>query len=702
MELVDAPPMDEKAKRTRDLLASFYAQDSSASSGSTTSSTGNMSSLDSINSSAFDPDKYMNHLVHKSSLEGLVQKHIQMATEIKNLDTDLQMLVYENYNKFISATDTIKRMKNNIVGMEANMEQLLDKIISVQTKSDTVNTSLFEKREHIEKLHRTRSLLRKIQFIYDLPTRLGKCIKSEAYTDAVRFFIGAKPIFEAYGGSSFQDCKKASEEAMNTVIENLQAKLSLDSEPIEARAEAVVLLKHLNFPVDDLKIKLLDKLEDLLSGLKTSSQSKVLDPTETGDLNVSRKENILESIPLQFSNESLASIGEYSKTIRAYRIIFPESEERLVELSHELFMRHFQTIEECMLKRMSSAELLSMLRNIWNDVTLMDEVLPEAALPIFSFEEARGVIKKYISSTFSFLLLEISGAVTSGQNKPKDGLEEFTLQTALENSKKAVIQGTMGLLLNFRLLLDDNLDVLVKFRDLIIDWVQEGFQKFFHVLEKNFLMLSGKSYSNNHDFTSVDGTRPDRVQTKTILLLAQLSLFIEQTAIPRITEEIAASFSGGSVRGYEYGPAFVPGEICRIFHSAGENLLDLYINMKTQKISVILKTRFTTPNWIKHKEPREVHMFVDLLLQELGAVAAELKQILPHSLIQRQKHLRSESVGSTNSARSNLIHEDKIVGSNSQRARNQLLESHLAKLFEQKMEIFTKVEFTHVSHLNYE
>lgn len=33
-----------------------------------------------------------------------------MAAEIKNLDTDLQMLVYENYNKFISATDTIKRL----------------------------------------------------------------------------------------------------------------------------------------------------------------------------------------------------------------------------------------------------------------------------------------------------------------------------------------------------------------------------------------------------------------------------------------------------------------------------------------------------------------------------------------------------------------------------------------------------------------
>lgn len=76
--------------------------------------------------------------------------------------------------------------------MEVNMEQLLEKvflssinlcmpyllfpiyfrklflfyllqIMSVQSRSDGVNTSLFEKREHIEKLHRTRNLLRKVQ-----------------------------------------------------------------------------------------------------------------------------------------------------------------------------------------------------------------------------------------------------------------------------------------------------------------------------------------------------------------------------------------------------------------------------------------------------------------------------------------------------------------------------------------------------------
>ncbi|XP_020968603.1 vacuolar protein sorting-associated protein 51 homolog [Arachis ipaensis] len=79
-------------------------------------------SPDDINSNSFDPDHYMNLMVHKSNLEGLLQCHVKLAAEIKNLDTDLQMLVYENYNKFINATDTIKRMKSNISGMETNME----------------------------------------------------------------------------------------------------------------------------------------------------------------------------------------------------------------------------------------------------------------------------------------------------------------------------------------------------------------------------------------------------------------------------------------------------------------------------------------------------------------------------------------------------------------------------------------------------
>ncbi|KAG8663599.1 vacuolar protein sorting-associated protein 51 homolog isoform X2 [Manihot esculenta] len=673
---VDDVPLDDKAKRMRDLLSSFYSPDPATSSGNSS----NFDSLDAINTTSFDADQYMNLLVQKSNLEGLLQKHVEMAAEIKNLDTDLQMLVYENYNKFISATDTIKRMKNNIVGMEANMEQLLEKIMSVQSRSDGVNTSLFEKREHIEKLHHTRNLLRKVQFIYDLPARLGKCIKSEAYGDAVRFYTGAMPIFKAYGDSSFQDCKQASEEAMSTVIKILQGKLFSDTESIQTRAEAAVLLKQLDFPVDSLKAKLFEKLEQSLEDLQLKTEEIT---------------NVLENSndPTNLATTNDASVHEFVEAIRAYRVIFPNSEKQIIKLAQDLITKHFEITQQYIKEHISVSKFLGVLRIIWRDVLLMDEVLNEAFLPDYSLEAAQGVVKQYVASTFSHLLRDISDGLTVNvQTKRKEGEEELPLQVALETSKNAVLKGSMDVLVDLHYLLDDNLGFLLKLRDSIIDWVQEGFQDFFRALDKQFLLLSGKNKSASQEQGLAEGIVVDKVLAGLVLVLAQLSVFIEQTVIPKITEEIATSFSGGGVRSFENGPAFVPGEICRIFRSDGEKFLHHYINMKTQRVSVLLKKRFKAPNWVKHKEPREVHMFVDLFLQELEAIGAEVKQVLPQGGLRR--HRRSESNGSTTSSRSNQLRDDRMTRTNTQRARSQLLETHLAKLFKQKVEIFTKTEFT--------
>lgn len=677
-------PLDDKAKRMRDLLSSFYSPDPS----STNDASSNHGSLDAIDTTSFDADQYMNLLIRKSNLEALLQRHVEMAAEIKNIDTDLQMLVYENYNKFISATDAIKRMKSNIVGMETNMDHLLDKIMSVQSKSDGVNTSLFEKREHIEKLHRTRNLLRKVQFIYDLPVRLEKCIKSEAYADAVKFYTGAMPIFKAYGDSSFQDCKQASEEAIAIIVKNLQGKLFSDSESIQARAEAAVLLKQLDFPVDSLQAKLLEKLEQSLGDLQ-------LKPDEIENVSVESNDpkqgEVSDSIPIAAHE---GSVLEFAEAIRAYRVIFPDSEGQPTKLAQDLVVKHFETTQQYVKGRISSGSLLGVLRIIWTDVLLMDEVLSEAVLPGFSLTAAQVALKQYVASTFSYLLRDISDALLRVNVSSKEAAEELPLQVALEASKKAVLQGSMDVLLDFRKLLDDDLGLLVQLRDFIIDWVQEGFQDFFRALDDRFLLLSGRKSSSSQD-QDLTGAHGEKVLAGLVLVLAQLSVFIEQTAVPRITEEIAASFSGGGGRGYENGPAFVPGEICRIFRSAGERLLLHYTKMRTQKVSTLLRKRFTTPNWVKHKEPREVHMFVDLFLQELKEIGSEVRQILPQGL--SRKHRRSDSNGSTASSRSNQLRDDKMTRSNTQRARSQLLETHLAKLFKQKVEIFTKVEYTQES-----
>ncbi|XP_057776671.1 vacuolar protein sorting-associated protein 51 homolog isoform X2 [Salvia miltiorrhiza] len=577
-------------------------------------------------------------------------------------------------------------MKNNIVGMETNMEQLLEKITSVQSRSDGVNTSLFEKREHIEKLHRTRNLLRKVQFIYDLPTRLQKCIKSEAYAEAVKFYTGATPIFKAYGDSSFLDCKRASEEAVSVIINNLQGKVFSDSESIQARAEAVMLLKKLDFPVENLKVKLFEKLEQFLVDLD-------LEYKELANVPVNIDESTNQDSASTTTHE--ASVHEFVEAVRAYKVIFLHSELQLCNLGQDLVKKHFEAIHQQIMKQVRSADLLAMLRVIWTDVLLMDEVLPEASLPDFALQHARVAVKDYTCSTFSRLLTNISDTLKKFQFTLKEEMEENPLHAALEASKKAVIQGSMNALMDFRLLLDENPELLIKLRDLTIDWVHEGFQDFFRKLDGYFLLFSGKKNSAFQDVNLIEEMQGEKICAGLVLVLAQLTLYIEQTAIPRITEELASFSGGGGVRGLQHGLAIVPAEICRIFRSSGESFLHLYIKMRTQKISVLLKKRFTAPNWVKHKEPREVHMFVDLLLQELEEIRSEVKQILPEG--PTHKHRRNNSNGSTTSSRSNPLRDDRLSRSNTQKARSQLLESHLAKLFKQKMEIFTKVEHTQES-----
>ena len=43
---------------------------------------------------------------------------------IQTLDGEMQKLVYDNYNKFITATETIKEMKNDVFSMDDDMESV--------------------------------------------------------------------------------------------------------------------------------------------------------------------------------------------------------------------------------------------------------------------------------------------------------------------------------------------------------------------------------------------------------------------------------------------------------------------------------------------------------------------------------------------------------------------------------------------------
>lgn len=131
---------DDKARRIKSLLSSYYGQDEdmpregslqdsqpSGSVGKDDSSSvasGFTPHFASMDSHAFNPEVYAAGMMKTARIDTMLKRHTEMCKEIKALDSDMQMLVYENYNKFISATDTIRTMKTNVDGMGSNMQEL--------------------------------------------------------------------------------------------------------------------------------------------------------------------------------------------------------------------------------------------------------------------------------------------------------------------------------------------------------------------------------------------------------------------------------------------------------------------------------------------------------------------------------------------------------------------------------------------------
>ncbi|RVX01609.1 Vacuolar protein sorting-associated protein 51-like [Vitis vinifera] len=595
----DDIPLDDKAKRMRDLLSSFYAPDPSTASNTSSKYV----SLDAINTTSFDADQYMNLLSvltfpyselsedkiemllsTKSNLEGLLQRHVEMAAEIKILTLTCRYPLIERY-------------------LPVNSNNYLLKDIEAMAHDETFYDFIFCGKE---------------QFIYDLPTRLGKCIKSEAYADAVRFYTGAMPIFEE--------------------------KVCLDSESVQVRAEAVVLLKQLNFqsfqemhflskvlllvlmPESTCTFQLetfgpLRKVNYVLNGLQASFmyqsrrftelsvavniylclclsyygvggfywpllellwrgwfvlaffffcpgacgqlEGKLLETLEKYLITLQLNSRAISTTSLDSdepskqgsSSDALpgtaheASTREFVEAVHAYRLIFPDSEDQLIKLAQDLVTKHFESTQQQIRKQISSSDLLGILRVIWTDVLLMEEVLPEAALSDFSLEAAHVAVKQYVASTFSNLLLNVSGqgalrkskvdrrdALTKVQTKKGRGRRRTSFAGFTGGKQEGSNSRQHGHLTGLPSALDDNLGLLVKLRDFIIDWVQEGFQDFFGSLNDQFLSLSGKNHSISEHQGLTEGTQGEKFLAGLVLVLAQLSVFIEQSAIPRITE----------------------------------------------------------------------------------------------------------------------------------------------------------------------
>jgi hypothetical protein len=68
------------------------------------------SRLNSLDKEGFDAGSYVRQLLETEALGGLLALENELVADIRTLDGERKALVYDNYSKLITATDTIKKV----------------------------------------------------------------------------------------------------------------------------------------------------------------------------------------------------------------------------------------------------------------------------------------------------------------------------------------------------------------------------------------------------------------------------------------------------------------------------------------------------------------------------------------------------------------------------------------------------------------
>ncbi|KAG0240166.1 Vacuolar protein sorting-associated protein 51 [Actinomortierella wolfii] len=219
-----------------------------------------------IDGPSFEVDKYMHKMFVEKQLPGLIQADNDLVADIRQLDGDMKTLVYENYSKFLSATDTINKMKSNVDNLESEMTRLTQNIGKIAASSSTINSSLGAKREKIRQLNGVHSLLTKLQFVFELPTNLNHCLENGSYTQAVKSYCRTLHLLQHYKHLTvFTGIERECKAIMVTIAHRIRQNMSREDATCAEISDNIGLLLALKEKPEALWKKYLELATKLLA-----------------------------------------------------------------------------------------------------------------------------------------------------------------------------------------------------------------------------------------------------------------------------------------------------------------------------------------------------------------------------------------------------------------------------------------------------
>ncbi|KAJ6242910.1 vacuolar protein sorting-associated protein [Anaeramoeba flamelloides] len=260
---------DLRKKNLKKLLQTYY--------GNTTKQTTKSlqkEQLD-LDSGRFKVDLYFNKIIKENNIQKLVNHQKKTKKELKEYDNSLQKLVYQNYHKFLSATDMIKDMSSTVDNMEGEINKLTMHMKNLEKYQANIDNKMKDKRTKINNLINNHELVTKLQFLFELPQKMRLCIKMGEHSQAVNDYLKCSDVLHRHSNlASFQgiisECNKIVSEIKKYLFGILK-----DGQSKKKNINQVVrLLVSLDVPLDQLTDDLLSHKSSKIIKVFESYQEK--------------------------------------------------------------------------------------------------------------------------------------------------------------------------------------------------------------------------------------------------------------------------------------------------------------------------------------------------------------------------------------------------------------------------------------------
>ncbi|XP_053305393.1 vacuolar protein sorting-associated protein 51 homolog isoform X2 [Spea bombifrons] len=618
----------------------------------------------------------------ESSLAQLMDVESDMVRQIRALDSDMQTLVYENYNKFISATDTIRKMKNDFKKMEDEMDGLAANMAVITEFSACISSTLQERHQHITKLSGVHTLLRKLQFLFELPARLKKCIELGAYAQAVSYHSKARSVLHQYQHMpSFHGIQTDCQAIMAGLADTLRQRFRDPSSSPQELSECVELLLSLEESPDIL-------CDEFLAHGRGRLASHLSELQGGGDI-------------LEFVDQGCGGfISDTCLLAASYQALFCKeqgntaqmAEEKLTTFLEELSGGYFELVEKRLRQEKSLGDnslLVRALDRFHRRLQAPSKLVPRCGfnrrgteIVVKAAQERLAQYLQALKEFFQGCITDVRQALAAprlpGKEAPALGELLAQLSAAVLNQIKTVLAAVH---------LFTAKDVAFSDKPYFKgEFCSQG-------VREGLIVAFIKSVCQTaRQFCESPGEKGASTPPVLLLLLSRFCLDYETSTISYILTLTDEQFLG-----QDRSPVTPVSSLCSLARSSAQTLLNQYVKSQGLVVSQMLRKSVETRDWATTIEPRNVRAVMKRVVEDITGVDVQVGLLYEEGV--RKAH-SSDSSKRTFSVYSSSRLQGRYAQSYTPSAPlDTNLLSNIQKLFSERIDIFSTVQFNKVSIL---